>query len=131
MPVVEADVKAAQVLRPPRCDSRDELLRSDSFRLCLEHDRRAMRIVGAHEMHLIPEHSLEAHPDIGLDVLHDVPDVKRAVGVGKRGSDKNLAGHPASLPEIAPPASAPRRAVRHAQPESFTGSNFALLMPFL
>ena len=27
--------------------------------------------------------------------------------------------------------SAPRRAVRPSQPESFTGSNFALLMPFL
>ena len=71
-----------------------------------------MRVIRAHEMHFVSEHSLEAHPDVGLDVLRDVPDVKRAVGVGERGSDKKLAGHPASLPEISLPASAPLRAAR-------------------
>ena len=35
-------------------------------------------------------HALESHPDVGLDVLHDVPDVERAVGVGERGGDEDL-----------------------------------------
>jgi len=33
-------------------------------------------------------HALEPHPDVGLDVLHDVADVERAVRVGKRGGDE-------------------------------------------
>ena len=37
-------------------------------------------------------HALEAHPDVGLDVLHDVADVERAVGVGQGGGDEELAG---------------------------------------
>ena len=73
-----------------RCD---ELLGRDAFRLGLEHDRRAVRVVGADEMHLVALHALEAHPDVGLDVLHDVADVERAVRVGQGGGDEELAGH--------------------------------------
>ncbi len=51
-----------------------------------------MRVVGADEVHLVAEHALEPHPDIGLDVLHDVPDMKRAVGVRQRGGDEQVAG---------------------------------------
>ena len=58
----------------------------------LEHDRRAVRIVGAHEVHCVSLHPLEAHPDVRLDVLHDVADMERAVGVGKRGGDEEVAG---------------------------------------
>ena len=58
-----------------------------------EHDRRAVRVVGADEMHLVALHALEAHPDVGLDVLHDVADVERPVGVGQGGGDEELAGH--------------------------------------
>jgi hypothetical protein len=71
------------------------------FGLGLEHDGRAMRVIRAHEMHHVSPHPLEAHPDVGLDVLHDVPDVERAVGVGERGGDEEFAGHPHSLPEMA------------------------------
>jgi hypothetical protein len=39
-------------------------------------------------------HALETHPDVGLDVLHDVADVKIAIGVRQSGGDKELAlGH--------------------------------------
>jgi hypothetical protein len=41
-----------------------------------------MRVVGAHEMHFVAAHALEAHPDVGLDVFHDVADVERAIGIG-------------------------------------------------
>jgi hypothetical protein len=53
-----------------------------------DHDRRAVRVVGADEVHLVAAHALEAHPDVGLDVLHDVADVERAVGVRQGGGDE-------------------------------------------
>ena len=83
--------------KPSRCFgrvaaiSRDELLRRDAFGLRLQHDRRAVRVVGADEVHLVPLHALEAHPDVGLDVLHDVADVERAVRVRQRRRDEQLA----------------------------------------
>ncbi len=40
-----------------------------------------------------PMHALEPHPDVGLDVLHHVPDVEGRVGVGQGGGDEQLAGH--------------------------------------
>jgi hypothetical protein len=52
-----------------------------------------VRVIGAHEQHVMTLHALEAHPDVGLDVLHDVADVKRPVGVGKGSGDEKLAGH--------------------------------------
>ena len=81
--MIEADMKALQVSGPVRRDARNQLLRGDALGLGLEHDRRAVRVVRADEMHVIAAHPLEAHPDVGLDVLHDVPDVERAVGVGQ------------------------------------------------
>ena len=87
MPVVEAQVEAFEVLRARRRDLRDERLRRHAVGLGPQHDRRAVRVVGADEMHGVPPHPLEAHPDVGLDVLHDVADVKRAVRVRQRRRD--------------------------------------------
>ena len=47
-------------------------------------------VVGADEVHFVPLHPLEAHPDVGLDVLHDVADVERAVRVRQRRRDEQL-----------------------------------------
>src|SRR5277367_1448591 len=99
--MIEADMKAAQVLGPIGGDARDEILGGDAFGFGLEHDRRAVRIVRAYEMHGISQHPLEAHPDVGLDVFHDMPDVERAVGVGQRGGDEEFAGHLNSLQRAA------------------------------
>jgi hypothetical protein len=44
-----------------------------------------MGIVGPDEMHLVALHPLEAHPDVSLDVLHQVAEVDRPVGVGESG----------------------------------------------
>ena len=97
MPVVEADVKAVEVFRALGADARDQLLRRDAFGLRLEHDRRAVRVVGADEMHFVALHALEPHPDVGLDVLHDVADVERAVRVRQGGGDEDSAVHCAAL----------------------------------
>src|SRR6266446_4887569 len=60
-----------------------------------------VHFVCADEMHDISEHPLEADPDVGLDVFHDMPDVERAVGVGQGGGDEEFAGHPHSLQRAA------------------------------
>jgi hypothetical protein len=44
-------------------------------------------------MHLVALHALEAHPDVGLDVFHDVADVERAVRVRQSSRDEELSGH--------------------------------------
>jgi hypothetical protein len=46
----------------------------------------------------MPLHALETHPDVGLDVFHDVPDVKRAVCIRQCSRDENAAlGHEKAL----------------------------------
>jgi hypothetical protein len=62
-----------------------------------QHDGRAVGIVSANVMALVPLHFLEAHPDIGLNVFHKVPEVNGTIGVGQGGSDENFARHEAGL----------------------------------
>ena len=93
MPVVKLDMKALQVPGSFVKDSFDQLLRRDSLCFRLEHDWSSVRVVGADEMHFVALHPLEAHPDVGLDVLHDVADVERAVGVGQSGGGEDSARH--------------------------------------
>ena len=92
MPVVEADVEAVEVLLAAGGNLCDEFLRRYASLLGGNHDRCAMRIVRANEVHLIALHALVADPDVSLDVLHDVADMECTIGVGKGGGDKQLAG---------------------------------------
>ena len=98
IPVIEPDMKAIEISRPVRRDACDQRLGRDALGLGLEHDRRAVRVVGADEMHGVAAHPLEADPDVGLDVLHDVPDVQRAVRIGQGRGDEECARHRRSLP---------------------------------
>ena len=91
VPVIELDVKAVEVLRARGRDLRDQLLRRDAVGVGLQHDRRAVRVVGADEDHFVAAHPLEPHPDVGLDVLHDVADVEQAVRVRQRRRDEQPA----------------------------------------
>ncbi len=90
---VEADRVALPVRDVRLRHARNQLLRRDALVFGLQHDRRAVRVVGADEVHLVPLHPLEAHPDVGLDVLHDVADVERPVRVRQRRRHEQLAGH--------------------------------------
>ena len=93
MPVVKRNVKAVQVLGPLGGDPGDERFGRDALGLRLQHDGRAVPVIGTHEMHLVAAHALKPHPDVGLDVLHDVADVKRAVRIGKSSGDEKTAFH--------------------------------------
>jgi hypothetical protein len=55
-----------------------------------QHDRRAVGVVGADVMAFVAAQLLEAHPDVGLDVFDQMPEVDRAVGVGQGAGDQDL-----------------------------------------
>src|SRR5690606_38998405 len=76
MPVVEGDVKAIQILGTFGGVPGHELFRRDAFRLCLEHDGRAVRVVSAPEVHGVPRHPPGPYPDSGLDLFHDAADAE-------------------------------------------------------
>jgi hypothetical protein len=81
-------VKAIEILPPSGGDPADQLLGRDALGLGLQHHRRAVRVVGTHEVHGPALHALETHPDVGLDVLHDVADVERSVRERQRSRDE-------------------------------------------
>ncbi len=51
-----------------------------------------MRVVGTNEIDFMPLHALKPHPDVSLNVFHDVADVERAVRVRQRSGDEQLPG---------------------------------------
>jgi hypothetical protein len=52
-----------------------------------------MRVIRTHKVDRMALHPLKPHPDVSLDVFHDVADVKVAVGVGQGGRDEEFAWH--------------------------------------
>ena len=91
--VVEVDVKAVEVALVLVPDAFDQRFRRDAVLFGAQHDRRAVGVVGTDVVDLVPQHLLEAHPDVGLDVLHQVPQVDGAIGVGQGGGDEEAADH--------------------------------------
>ena len=90
-PFVKRDVEAVEVLTAARGDLRDELLRRHAALLRGDHDRGAVDVVRAHEVDAVAGHAFVPHPDVGLDVLHDVAHVEDAVRIGKRGGHEKIA----------------------------------------
>ena len=86
--VVERDAEAGEVAALLLADAGDQLLGRDAFLPRLEHDRRAVRVARPDEQAVVAAHALEAHPDVGLDVLDDVAEVRRAVGVRQGAGDE-------------------------------------------
>jgi hypothetical protein len=79
VPVVEGDVEAVEVARRPAAIRATKACGVRPAFSAGDHDRRAVRVVGADEVHLVPAHALEPHPGVGLDVLHHVADVEGAL----------------------------------------------------
>ena len=89
--IIETDAEIGKVALVFLAHARDERLRADALLLGAQHHRRAVGVVGADVVTFVPAHFLEAHPDIGLNVFHEVPEVKRAVGVGQGAGDEDFA----------------------------------------
>ncbi len=93
VPVIERDIESVQILLARVAHLVDELARRFAGVLRGNHDRGAMRVFGAHEVNVVAAHLLEPHPDVGLDVFHDVPDVRAAVCVRQRSGDEQVSLH--------------------------------------
>ena len=89
--VVEGHVEAGKVARVLAMDARDQRLGGDALLLRPQHDGRAVGVVGAHVPAFVAAHLLEAHPDVGLDILHQVAEVDGAIGVGQGAGDEDFA----------------------------------------
>jgi len=88
VPVVKGYVKPIQVLLATSSDVGDKLLWREAGFFGGDHDGRTVCVVGANKVDCVALHSLVAHPNIGLDVLHHVPNVEVAIGIGQGGGDK-------------------------------------------
>ena len=93
VPVVKADVKAVQVGLAAGGDVGHKLLGCLAGLFGRNHDGRAVGVVGAYKIDRVALHALETHPDVGLDVFHDVADVEIAVGIRQGGGHEQLARH--------------------------------------
>ena len=60
------------------------------------HDRRAMCIIGTHIYAAVAGELLKSDPNIGLDVLNQMADMNRPIGIRQRGRNENLARHVAN-----------------------------------
>ena len=90
--MVEVDLEPAKVGEVRLPHRGDELAFRAALRLGADHDRRAVRVVGAEIDRLVAAELLEPHEDVGLDVLDEVPEMDVAVGVGQRRGDEDAAG---------------------------------------
>jgi hypothetical protein len=88
--VVEVHVEAVEIPLVLVPHPVDELLRRDALLLRAQHDGRAVGVVGAAVDAVVAAHLLEAHPDVGLDVFHQVAQMDAAVGVGQGGGDEDF-----------------------------------------
>ena len=91
--VVEGDPERVEVAFVAGLDAGDEGFRRGAGLLGGQHDRGAVGVVGAHEVHRAAGHAPRPHPDVGLDVAHQVAQVQRAVGIGQGVGDEGVAGH--------------------------------------
>ena len=88
--VVELDAEAGEVALVRLCHLGDQLLLAAPLLPGADHDRRAVGVVGTEVDAAVPAQLLEAHPDVGLEVLDQVADVDVAVGVRQGGGDEEV-----------------------------------------
>ncbi len=80
--IVEGDVESGKVALMGLLHFGDQRLFAAAFLASSDHDGCAVSIVGTDEDAAISAELLKAYPDIRLDVLDQMPDVNRTVGVG-------------------------------------------------
>jgi len=87
--VVEFDTECIQVGELLGGNALDQFLRRYIFLTCTNHDRRAVRIAGANVNAVVATQFLEAHPDIRLDVFHQVAQVNGSIGIRQRAGNEH------------------------------------------
>ena len=82
--VVEVDLEAGEVGQVSLAHLGDQLPLAAALGAGADHDRRAVRVVGAEIDAVVAAELLEADEDVGLNVLDQMPEMDVAVGVGER-----------------------------------------------
>ena len=90
MEVVEANLETGVIAFVFGMDAVDQLFRGSTLAVRAQHDGRAVGIVGADVQAVVAAQLLEAHPDIGLDRLQQVPDMDRTVRVWQCARNKDF-----------------------------------------
>ncbi len=88
--VVEVDVKTREGLFMRLPVILDELLRFYPLVAGAQHDWRAVRIAGADIDAIVTDEFLETHPDVGLQILHEMADMNRSVCIRQCAGNQNL-----------------------------------------
>ena len=91
--IVEFDVKVGKISLVFFARAGDELFLGATARTSALHDRRAMRIVRTNVNRPMSAQLLKPNPDVGLNVLDQMADVDRAVGIWQRGGYQNSSWH--------------------------------------
>ena len=73
--VVVLDAEAGQVPHMLPAHDLDEILRAHASLLSVQHGAGAVRVIGADVEAVVAAQLLKAHPDVGLDVLQQMPQV--------------------------------------------------------
>ena len=89
--VVELNVEAGEVADVSVTHVGDQRLFAAAFLPSADHDRRAVRVIGADEDTLVTAQLLKADPNVGLDVFDQVADVDVPVRVRQRGGHQDAA----------------------------------------
>lgn len=92
MKVIEVNMKIARYRLVVQFNIGNMFFRTDTFFLSFEHDRGAVGVVGAKVQGVVAAQVLESDPDVRLDLLQHMTQMKVAVGVGQGAGDEYFAG---------------------------------------
>jgi len=81
--VIEVDMESLEVVIVFLPNAGDQLLRRDAFLFSAQHDGVPW-VSSAQTYGSCYRASLETHPDVGLDVFHQMAEVDTAIGIGRR-----------------------------------------------
>ena len=89
--VVETNPETGEVRLVLAGRGGDQGLGRDALLAGAQHDGGAMGVIGAHVAAVMAAQFLESDPDVRLDVLHQVANMDRPVGIGQGAGDQNCA----------------------------------------
>ncbi len=83
MVIIKGDIKRSEIRLMLGFNIGDLLLGRVTQLLGFEHDRCAVGIVGAYVSAVHTAQFLEAHPNVGLDIFHQMAEVNSTIGIGQ------------------------------------------------
>jgi len=89
--VIEVHQKTGKIGAVFSVHAVNQLFRRDALFLGPQHDGRAMCIIGTDVIHIMALHLQETHPDVGLDIFHQMAEMDAAIGIRQCRGDEDFA----------------------------------------